>query len=105
MKLIKKPTLTVEQVPVIEYLPTSKIRNVLTLGRYKLTEKDIKQAYNVPGKVTTTDAVIDFEVATDPDALLGVKIDCVLIGNNTLFGVVPMVHLRDDVYQCTVDCW
>ena len=103
MKLIESPTCNVEQIEIKQYSVRSLIRHAITLGGCPPTDKDVIGCRTIPGRTTYTNALIDFEVATDSESLIGTKLDCIMVGGKLLFGVTPILNTHDNVYECTVD--
>ncbi len=103
MKLIQPPQTTIERIEVKKYSTRSLLRDFVTLGAFPPTDKDVVEQYDVPGRINTTNTIIDFEVQTNPESILGTKIDVVLIGDKTLFGVCAIQHIEGNTYECAVD--
>ena len=97
MKLLSE--ITYKQEPVELKIPSqwAKIKKHLSLGLRDWQPKDFICVIHYPGIVQFDPVTIDFEVPTTPEEVLGTKIDAVIIGNKTLQGVLPIMHVRDSI--------
>lgn len=103
MKLINKPKVSVDVITHNKYSFKSTLREILTLGLCKPTKSDITETHVYPGLTTISNMVVDFEVPTESTKMIGLKLDCLLLDGKIMFGVMPITHLHDNVYECTVD--